>query len=51
MAQVHFRMSDERLAFIDRAAAIRGVTGSEYVLSTERVRGDRDSERTSHHRT
>ena len=32
MAQVHFRMSDERLAFIDRAAAIRGVTRTEFVL-------------------
>ena len=32
MAQVHFRMSDERLAFIDRAAAVRGVTRTEFVL-------------------
>ncbi len=32
MAQVNFRMSDERLAFIDRAAAIRGVTRTEFVL-------------------
>ena len=32
MAQVHFRMSAERLAFIDRAAAIRGVTRTEFVL-------------------
>ena len=32
MAQVHFRISDERLAFIDRAAAARGVTRTEFVL-------------------
>ena len=32
MAQVNFRMSDERLAFIDRAAAVRGVTRTEFVL-------------------
>ncbi len=32
MAQVNFRMSEERLAFIDRAAAIRGVTRTEFVL-------------------
>ena len=32
MAQVNFRMSSERLAFIDRAAAIRGVTRTEFVL-------------------
>ena len=32
MAQVHFRISDERLAFIDRAAAVRGVTRTEFVL-------------------
>lgn len=32
MPQVHFRMSDERLAFIDRAAAVRGVTRTEFVL-------------------
>ena len=32
MAQVHFRVSDERLAFIDRAASIRGVTRTEFVL-------------------
>ena len=32
MAQVHFRMSDKRLEFIDRAAAIRGVTRTEFVL-------------------
>ena len=36
MAQVNFRMKDERLALIDRAAAIRGVTRTEFVLrSTE----------------
>ncbi|MCY3755689.1 MAG: DUF1778 domain-containing protein [Alphaproteobacteria bacterium] len=32
MAQVNFRMSDERLAVIDRAAAVRGVTRTEFVL-------------------
>ena len=32
MAQVNFRMSTERLALIDRAAAIRGVTRTEFVL-------------------
>ena len=32
MAQVHFRISDERLVLIDRAAAIRGVTRTEFVL-------------------
>ena len=32
MAQVNFRITDERLAFIDRAAAIRGVTRTEFVL-------------------
>lgn len=32
MGQVNFRMTDERLALIDRAAAIRGVTRTEFVL-------------------
>ena len=32
MVQVNFRMTDERLAFIDRAASIRGVTRTEFVL-------------------
>lgn len=32
MAQVNFRMSAERLALIDRAAATRGVTRTEFVL-------------------
>ena len=32
MVQVNFRMSAERLALIDRAAAIRGVTRTEFVL-------------------
>ncbi len=32
MGQVNFRMNDERLALIDRAAAIRGVTRTEFVL-------------------
>ena len=34
MPQVHFRMSDKRLEFIDRAAATRGVTRTEFVLRT-----------------
>ena len=32
MPQVNFRMSSERLAVIDRAAAIRGVSRTEFVL-------------------
>ena len=32
MPQVNFRMSAERLALIDRAAATRGVTRTEFVL-------------------
>ena len=32
MGQVNFRMRDERLSLIDRAAAIRGVTRTEFVL-------------------
>ena len=32
MAQVNFQVTDERLAFIDRAAAIRGVSRTEFVL-------------------
>ena len=32
MVQVNFRMSTERLSLIDRAAAIRGVTRTEFVL-------------------
>ncbi len=32
MGQVNFRMKDERLSLIDRAAAIRGVTRTEFVL-------------------
>lgn len=32
MGRVNFRMKDERLARIDRAAAIRGVTRTEFVL-------------------
>ena len=32
MPQVNFRMSAERLALIDRAAASRGVTRTEFVL-------------------
>ena len=37
MAQVNFRMSSERLAFIDRASAIRGVTRTEFVLLSSEV--------------
>ena len=32
MPQVNFRMTDERLALIDRAAETRGVTRTEFVL-------------------
>ena len=32
MAQVNLRVRDERLALIDRGAAIRGVTRTEFVL-------------------
>ena len=32
MPQVNLRTSSERLAFIDRAAAIRGVSRTEFVL-------------------
>ncbi len=32
MSQVNFRLSEERLALIDRAAASRGVTRTEFVL-------------------
>lgn len=32
MPQVSFRASDERLARIDRAAAVRGVSRAEFVL-------------------
>ena len=32
MVQVIFRMKEERLALIDRAAAIRGITRAEFVL-------------------
>ncbi len=32
MPQVNFRMSSERLAFIDRAAEVRGVSRTEFVL-------------------
>ena len=32
MPQVNFRMSSERLAVIDRAAEIRGLTRTEFVL-------------------
>ena len=46
MGQVNFRMKDERLALIDRAAAIRGVTRTEFVLrSSETAAIDVLSER------
>ncbi len=32
MAQMNLRVKDDRLTFIDRAAAIRGVTRTEFVL-------------------
>ena len=32
MAQVNLRVKDERLALIDRGAALRGVTRTEFVL-------------------
>ena len=32
MGQVNFRMKDERLSLIDRPAAIRGVTRTEFVF-------------------
>lgn len=32
MPQVNFRTSSERLAFIDRAAEVRGVSRTEFVL-------------------
>ena len=35
MPQVNFRVSSERLAFIDRAAAIRGVSRTEFLRSSE----------------
>ncbi|MDE0262845.1 MAG: DUF1778 domain-containing protein [Bryobacterales bacterium] len=34
MPQVNFRVSSERLAYIDRAAAIRGVSRTEFVLQS-----------------
>ena len=37
MAQVNFRMKEERLALIDRAAAIRGITRTEFVLRSSEV--------------
>ena len=37
MVQVIFRMKEERLALIDRAAAIRGITRAEFVLRSSEV--------------
>ena len=37
MVQVNFRMKEERLALIDRAAAIRGITRAEFVLRSSEV--------------
>ena len=50
MAQVNFRMSEERLAFIDRAAAIRGVTRTEFVLRSSEAAAIENPERASDHR-
>ena len=37
MVQVIFRMKEERLALIDRAAAIQGITRAEFVLRSSEV--------------
>ena len=37
MVQVIFRMKEERLALIDRAAAIRGIMRAEFVLRSSEV--------------
>ena len=37
MTQVNFRMKEERLALIDRAAAIRGITRTEFVLRSSEM--------------
>ena len=37
MVQLIFRMKEERLALIDRAAAIRGITRAEFVLRSSEV--------------
>ena len=37
MVQVIFRMKEERLALIDRAAAIRGITRAEFMLRSSEV--------------
>ena len=50
MPQVNFRTSSERLAVIDRAAAIRGVSRHRVRASLKRSGGDRDPERASRHR-
>lgn len=34
MREVNFRMSSERLAYIDRAAAIRGVSRTEFMIQS-----------------
>ena len=34
MGQVNFKVTDDRLAIIDRAASIRGVSRTEFVLGT-----------------
>ena len=48
MPQVNFRTSSQRLAFIDRAAAVRGVSRTEFVLrSSEAAAIDVLSERPS----
>ena len=37
MVQVNFRMKEEHLTLIDRAAAIRGITRAEFVLRSSEV--------------
>ncbi len=37
MPQVNIRTSSQRLAFIDRAAAVRGVSRTEFVLRSSEV--------------
>lgn len=37
MAQVNFRMKEDRLALIDRAAEIRGITRTEFVLRSSEL--------------
>ena len=50
MPQVNFRTSSERLAFIDRAARIRGVSRTEFVLRSSEAAAIEDPERAARHR-